>query len=637
SVVAIYQERSPDLIVSLLAVLKAGAAYLPMDPSYPAERIRYMLEDSDARVVLTQARVADSLPLIGAELVLVDLDWDEIEFSATPLVEPRLRPDDLAYVIYTSGSTGRPKGTLITHRGLRNYLEWVRTAYPLDRGIGSVVHSTIAFDATVTAVFSPLVSGKRVVLAPVGDDVEALARVLREQGDFSLIKITPAHLDVLRQQLTPEQARRATHAFIIGGENLTAEQIRFWLDVAPDTALYNEYGPTETVVGCVVYRVPKDWRGSGSVPIGRAILNTRVYVLDDRMALCPQGVPGELYIGGAGVARGYLNRPDLTAEKFVPDPFSGEAGARLYRSGDLVRYRNDGQMEFLGRLDDQVKIRGYRIELGEIEGVLGRHDKVEQAVVLAREDRPGDRRLVAYVVPKQGAQLSAGELREFLQQHLPDYMIPAAFVEMESLPLTPNGKIDRRALPAPDYTSSGEEHQYVAPRTPVEELLAGIWEEALGLEKVGVLDNFFEIGGHSLLATQVVSRIRETLDVELPIRVFFERPTVAGMAQEVERLVRESRGVSAPPLVKVERTGRGMPLSYAQERLWFLDQLEPGSAVYNISEALRFEGDFRPEVFVRSLAWVVERHEVLRTTFAEEGGVPIQVIHDEIRAAGPRN
>ena len=630
SVVAIYQERSPDLIVSLLAVLKAGGAYLPMDPSYPAERIRYMLEDSDARVVLTQARVADSLPLIGAELVLVDLDWDEVEFSGTRPVKPRLSRNDLAYVIYTSGSTGRPKGTLVTHGGLRNYLEWVRRAYPVDRGIGSVVHSTIAFDATVTAVFSPLVSGKRVVLAPVGDDVEALARVLREQGDFSLIKITPAHLDVLRQQLTPEQARRATHAFIIGGENLTTEQIRFWLDAAPDTELYNEYGPTETVVGCVVYKVPKDWRGSGSVPIGRAIPNTRVYILDERMTLCPQGVPGELYIGGAGVARGYLNRPDLTAEKFVPDPFSGEAGARLYRSGDLVRYRNDGQMEFLGRLDDQVKIRGYRIELGEIEGVLSRHDKVEQAVVLAREDRPGDRRLVAYVVPKQGAELSSKELREFLQKQLPDYMIPAAFVELESLPLTPNGKIDRRALPVPDYTTSGEEHQYVAPRTPVEELLAGIWEEALGLKNVGALDNFFEIGGHSLLATQVVSRIRETLGVELPIRVFFERPTVAGMAQEVERLVRESRGVSAPPLVKVERTGAGMPLSYAQERLWFLDQLEPGSAVYNISEALRFEGSFRPDVFVRSLAWVVERHEVLRTTFAEEDGVPVQVIHDEI-------
>ena len=630
SIVAIYQERSPDLIVSLLAVLKAGAAYLPMDPGYPAERIRYMLEDSDARVILTQARVADSLPLVGAEMVLVDLDWDEIELLAERPGKVEILPESLAYVIYTSGSTGKPKGTLVTHRGLRNYLEWVRRAYPLDRGTGSVVHSTIAFDATVTAVFSPLISGKRVVLAPVGDDVEALARVLRQQGDFSLIKITPAHLDLLRQQLTEEQARRATHAFIIGGENLTAEQIRYWQEVAPETELYNEYGPTETVVGCVVYRVPQDWRGRGSVPIGRAIPNTRVYILDQYMKLTPHGVPGELYIGGAGVARGYLNRPELTAERFVPDPFSGEKGARLYRSGDLVRYRNDGQMEFLGRLDDQVKVRGYRIELGEIEAVLSQHPKLDQAVVLAREDRPGDRRLVAYVVPKEGEEVSAAELRQFLHDQLPEYMIPAAFVRLDALPLTPNGKVDRRALPAPDYTTEESERTYVAPRTPVEELLVGIWQETLGVDRVGVLDNFFEIGGHSLLATQVVSRIRDTLGVELPIRVFFERPTVAGMAQEVERLVRESRGLEVPPLRKAERLPSGMPLSYAQERLWFLDQLEPGSAVYNISEALRFQGDFRPDVFVRSLAWVVKRHEVLRTTFAENLGVPVQVIHESI-------
>jgi len=414
AIVGLCVERSVEMVVAMLAILKAGGAYVPIDPSYPPERIRYILDDSGVALLLT---TENWLQRFGEPAPTLCLDRDRALYENMPTTRPgtTILPENLAYMIYTSGSTGKPKGTLITHRGLNNYLHWTRQAYPLQKGRGSIVHSTIAFDATVTAVFTPIISGKTIALIPDDADLEELARALQEYGDFSVVKITPAHLEMLTHQIPPQKAKGLTHAFVIGGENLTAEQIRFWQENAPGTLLFNEYGPTEIVVGCVVYEA-SGWRGSGSVPIGVPICNTAVYVLDKSLAPVPVGVPGELYISGEGVARGYHNRPELTAERFVPDPFSARKGARMYKTGDKVRYLPDGKMEFLGRIDFQVKIRGYRIELGEIEACLLEKEGVREAIVLAREDAPGDKRLAAYIVPAADASVDVQAVREALKR-----------------------------------------------------------------------------------------------------------------------------------------------------------------------------------------------------------------------------
>lgn len=411
-------ERSPEMIIALLGILKAGGAYVPLDVHYPQERLKFMIEDAGLQRIISTEQTAGQLPEHQVPVLKIDTEWLAIETESDANPNLPIEGQNLCYVIYTSGSTGRPKGTLIHHQGLANYLNWVVSAYPLDKGQGSLIHSTLAFDATVTAIYAPLISGKTVFLIPEHTEIDALGQALLQYRDFSLIKITPAHLELLSQQISPHQAEGLTHAFIIGGENLTADQIEFWQKHAPDTLLFNEYGPTETVVGCVVFEA-HEWHGSGSVPIGRAIPNTRVYVLDRHLQPVPIGIPGELYIGGAGVARGYLNRPDLTAERFVPDPFSEEKGARLYRTGDLVRYLKNGQMEFIGRVDFQVKIRGYRIELGEIENVLQENEQVQDAVALVRHDFANDPRLVAYIIPTNKETFDEPSLRAFLKNVYP--------------------------------------------------------------------------------------------------------------------------------------------------------------------------------------------------------------------------
>ncbi len=516
--VAVCMERSLEMMIALLGILKAGAAYLPLDPSYPQSRQEFMLTDAQPRLVLTRSVVQAAL----AETATISID------QAT-LAEPNLpNPEQLAYIIYTSGSTGRPKGTMLTHRGLANYLDWCLAAYPLLQGNGSLVHSTIAFDATITALFAPLIVGRTVRLLPEAVDIDELGATLAD-GNYSLLKITPAHLELLSHQLTPEAAHTLTKAFVIGGENLTADQVAFWQQHAPDTLLFNEYGPTENVVGCIVYEAAR-WQGRGSVPIGQAIPNTTAYVLDRHLTPVPIGVAGELYLGGIAVARGYLNRPTVTAEKFVPDPFGTKPGARLYRTGDLVRWvqGDDGThvLEFLGRIDNQVKVRGYRIELGEIEVALTNHPAVQQAAVVVRADQPGNKRLDAYVATDSPSLLTADDLRTFLYQTLPAYMVPATFTLLERLPLSPNGKVDRQSLPAPE-----REQPYVAPRSPLEQQVAALWSALLNVPRVGLHDNFFALGGHSLLATQLVSRLRTTLQIDLPVRRIFEAPTVADLAK----------------------------------------------------------------------------------------------------------
>jgi amino acid adenylation domain-containing protein len=621
--VGIYLERSPEMIIALLGILKAGGVYVPLDPSYPTERLGFMVGDAQTPVLLTQNSLRDSLPAMWVQVTCVDRDWNEIEQESGTSPSVTVHDDNLAYVIYTSGSSGQPKGVGVTHGGLANYLTWAIAEYRAAQGTGSVVHSSLGFDLTVTSIYPALLSGGCVKLVPQSAGVEELAACLYA-SDYTLLKLTPSHLQVLRKLLEQQGAGvDGARALVIGGEALKYADVEFWRKQAPSVRLVNEYGPTETVVGCVVYEVGSEPAGV-EVPIGKPIANTAVYVLDEEHNPLPPGVPGELYIAGAGVARGYLNRPGLTAEKFVPDPFNNQGGARMYRTGDQVQWRSDGILEYLGRRDEQVKIRGYRIELEEIETVLNTCGQVEQAVVIAREDDPGDKRLVGYVVRKaQSGELSVMELRQYLKQRLPDYMVPVEFVVMEELPLTTNGKVDRRALPKPQ--AQRREGIYQGPRNMEEEILCGIFEDVLKREPVNIRDNFFDLGGHSLLATQVISRIRNLLKVDLPLRGLFESPSVAGLAGQVQQVRSGNSAGNEAVLQRVSRE-QDLPLSYAQERLWFIEQLEPGSATYNIAFALRLEGVLKRGGLRHSLEEMLRRHEILRTSFPMEQGVPVQRI-----------
>jgi amino acid adenylation domain-containing protein len=538
NLVGILAQRSIEMLVALLGVLKAGAAYVPLDPTNPPERLTYILQDADVKLLLTQEHLAGSLQDVHVPVVLLDAEQAIVESSGhgdTPLVAGAVA-DNLAYVIYTSGSTGKPKGTLITHRGLVNYLSWCVEAYALKAGSRAPVHSSISFDLTVTGLLAPLLVGGQVELLPEDVGIESLASAVKRGGEYGLIKLTPTQLELLAQRITPEEAAQCTHAFIVGGEQLSFEALRFWRQHAPLARVINEYGPTETVVGCCVYEVAADDLGSAAVPVGHPIANTRIYLLDANFEAVPRGVSGELYIASPGVARGYLNRPDLTAENFLPDPFSTEPGARMYRSGDLARRLPKGEIEFLRRRDSQVKLRGFRVELGEIEATLRRLHAVQDCAVVLRRTSGGEQsQLVAYFVAAD-EEVAGGKLRESLKETLPDYMIPAHFVKLDALPLTPNGKVDRKALPEPDQIAVDAE-SFVLPRTPVEETLARIWAEVLEVERVSATDNFFELGGHSLLATQIASRMQVAFGVEIPVRRLFELPTLDTLAQFIESAI----------------------------------------------------------------------------------------------------
>jgi amino acid adenylation domain-containing protein len=613
--VAICVERGPEMVAALLAILKAGGAYVPLDPAYPADRLRYMLEDSAPAALVTQSSLAGTFA--GLDVPVVELDAAAPAWAQGPETNPAcegLTPDHLAYVIYTSGSTGRPKGVMIGHRSLVNHTAWQAEAFGIGAGDTVLQRTSISFDASVWELWTPLATGARMLLlsSETMKDPAAIGRVMAEEG-VTIAQFVPLLLQAVLGAL-PAGASLPCRTLFCGGEPLSAalvEEAR----AAGVGEVVNLYGPTEATIDSTWHPVPA---GDGRVPaIGRPIANARMYVLDARGAPAPAGVAGELYVGGAGLARGYLGRAALTAERFVPDPFSVDAGARLYRTGDLGRWRADGTLEFLGRTDFQVKVRGFRIELGEIEAALLEHEAVRECAVVVRADA-GEKRVVAYVV----ADGETDALRTHARRILPDYMVPGAFVALERLPLTPNGKLDRKALPAPELASGVE--KYVAPRTPVEEVLAGIWAEVLRLERVGVEESFFELGGHSLLATRVVSRVREVFAVELPLRALFEGPTVAEVAGRVEEMRRAEVPV-LPPVVPTERTG-ALPLSFAQERLWFIDRLEPGSGTYNIPAALRLTGALDERALERALGEIVRRHEALRTVFAEVDDAPVQVI-----------
>jgi amino acid adenylation domain-containing protein len=528
--VGVCLERSPEMVISLLAVWKAGGAYVPLDPAYPPERLSFMIDDAQPRVVLTERKCQQLLfASAGDKSIYLDTDWPMIELEASENPLPVASPSDLAYVIYTSGSTGKPKGAMIVHSGLVNYLWWAIKAYALAPGCSVPVHTSLSFDLTVTSLYTPLLSGGTAELLAEDFAAQSLIAALNCAGDRGLVKITPAHLALLTQQISPEQAEGMARTFVIGGESLLAEHLWLWRGVDSPPKLINEYGPTETVVGCCVYEVKPEDPRVGPVPIGRPIANTQLYVLDEHLQPMPPGETGELHIGGAGVARGYLNRPQLTAERFLADPFSEIPGARLYKTGDLARRRMDGTLEYLGRIDDQVKIHGYRIELGEVEAALASQPQLKASTVVAREDDSRTKQLVAYIVMHKDAALSIDELRASLKKTLPAYMVPTRFVSLNDLPLTPNGKVDRKALPSPwmETTNVGKGG---TPRSDMEKAVAAIWKEILNLDNVGIDEDFFDLGD-SLNAIELVEQMEETFGVTINLASLFEQMTIAKLAE----------------------------------------------------------------------------------------------------------
>ncbi|MBV9110145.1 MAG: amino acid adenylation domain-containing protein, partial [Gemmatimonadetes bacterium] len=601
--VGICVDREPELVVAVLGVLKAGGAYLPLDPGYPRERLLDMVRDSAPVVVLTQEALAGRLA--GLDLPLLALDEGAAWWEGQPATNPErgaLSPENLTYVIYTSGSTGRPKGVEMTHRGASNLLHWYLGATGISERDAVLVVTSFSFHLTQRNLLAPLFVGGRVHLAREPFEPGRIAAQIVASG-ITMMNLTPTGFQAL-VEADGGKAIGGLRIVVFGGEPLYPRQLARVPEPRP--VFLNPYGSTEaTGITCHHFaRADLASYSSRSMPPGRPIANATIYVLDAAGEPVPVGVTGELYLGGAGVTRGYRRLPGQTAERYLPDPFGATPGARLYRTGDLGRWRPDGTIEFMGRGDAQVKVRGFRIELGEIEARLAEHAAVHEAVVVARarEGEAGDPRLVAYYT---GDQAGAAALRAHLAERLPEYMVPAAFVHLDALPVNPNGKLDRKALPAPDFAP--DEDTYLAPRTPVEEVLAGIWAEVLGVERVGVHDPFFELGGHSLLATRVVSSVREVFGVELPLRALFEGPTVAEMAARVEE-ERRAGLPALPPVVPAERT-RALPLSFTQQRLWFLEQLGDLGGTYHMRTRLHLRGELDRAALARALDAMVARHE----------------------------
>jgi len=629
--VGICLERSIELMIAVLGVLKAGGAYVPLDPAYPLERLAFMLEDAQVAVLIAHQSIDDlrltiddlgesGRPIVNRKSKIVNLSADWGSIAREPAERPLsgVTADNLAYLIYTSGSTGRPKGAMISHCGIVNRLRWGQDAYGLTPDDRVMQKAPFSFDASIWEIFWPLLAGARLVLArPGGQQDSAYLVNLITRQQITIAHFVPSMLQFFLVEPAVETCRSLRRIFC-GGEPLPgelAERCRALLAVS----LHNQYGPTETSVNATFWTCDRE-QPRRTAPIGHPIANMQAYVLDAWLQPVPIGVAGELYLGGSGLGRGYFARPDLTAERFVPNPFatlnakretlneqsiqhSAFSVQRLYRTGDLVRYRPDGAIEFLGRIDHQVKLRGYRVELDEIAAVLDEHPVVDTSVVLAREDRQGDVRLVAYVVPVETLNYErrtmnepewsssafsvqhsalAGELRAFLAKRLPDYMLPSAFVALDALPLGPNGKVDRRALPAPDHARPGLDTPFAAPRNATEEALAQIWAEVLGLERVGIHDNFFALGGHSLLATQAVVRMRAALRVALPLRSLFEAPTIAGLAQVVTQPEEQPDNSLLKPIERVDQT--------EEELLANLDQLSDAE-VEALLSALSDEGE----------------------------------------------
>lgn len=625
-------DRSIEMVVGLLGILKSGGAYVPLDPAYPQERLNYMLEHSGASVLITSGAILDRWQGSQVPAICMDRDWETIERASSGNPSGKLERESLAYVIYTSGSTGRPKGVAITHAGLSNYVRAVSRRLEIESGWSWGWASTVAADLGNTMLFPALCGGGvlHVLGAEVAQDGVALAEYADSQG-IDCLKITPTHLQNLigssrGRDVVPRKR------LVLGGEASNWEWIRKLQGAARCGAIWNHYGPTETTVGVTMYRVPERTESArekwGVVPIGTPLANSFIYILDEDMEAVPVGVAGELYIGGEGLARGYLGRGDLTAERFVPNPYGEKPGERVYRTGDRARWLADREVEFMGRADAQVKLRGFRVELGEIEAVLTELAEIRQSVVVVHE-HAGERRLVAYIVCREGMEVEEERLRSQLRAKLPEYMVPAVFVQLEAMPLTGNGKLDRRALPEP---SGGiRKEAGAAPRTVTEEVLAAIWAGVLHLDQVGVNENFFDLGGHSLLATQAMARTREIFQIELRLQCLFDQPTVAELAGAIENALKAGPPEKRPRVARQPRVEK-IPLSYAQQRLWFIAQLAPADVAYNIARALRIRGSLDVDALQKTMAEIVRRHDVLRTRFVAEEGDPRQVVDVQVGA-----
>ncbi len=614
--VGLFVDRSLEMLVGLLGIMKAGGAYVPLDPAHPKDRLAFMLADTAAPVILTERHLLEKLPQTNSRIICLDTDWPEIAAESCEDLDIEVYPENIAYLIYTSGSTGQPKGVLIAHRGLCNLSEAQLSCFGVKPENRLLQFASLTFDASIFEIAMGLRAGASLYFASLDSVMPGprLAKLLSE-NKISNVTLPPSVLAALPDSQLPD-----LKTIIVAGEACSARLVSQWQQ---GRRFFNAYGPTETTVWASLAMCAN---GSTAPPIGRPIPNVRIYLLDPNLRPVPPGVPGELHIGGPGLARGYLNRPDLTAEKFIPDPFSGLAAERLYKTGDLARYLPDGNIEFLGRIDHQVKINGLRIELGEVEVVLSNHPAVREAVVMAREDARGENRLVAYIEIDGRTEPSTSELRAYIKEKLPDYMIPSAFVILDVFPLTSNGKIDRRALPAPDHALRESQQDRSVPRNIFEEMLTGVWAKVLGTDQVGIHANFFELGGNSILATQVTSRISESFQVELPLRSIFESPTVAQLAGLVEQMRRAESNVTIIPVETVSRQAT-LPLSFAQQRLWFLHQLEPDSPAYNMFMAFRLSGKLDIPALERAINEIIRRHEALRTTFEIVNDAPVQVIN----------
>jgi len=632
--VAVLLERSIGLAVGLLAILKAGGACLPLDPSHPTPRLAVMLDNADAPVLVTRAGLAGRLPASAGQIVQLDRDRPAIARHPPTRPDRETRPEHLAYVIYTSGSTGAPKGVMLTHRGLVNHNLAVAGLYGLGPGDRVAQFCSIGFDVSVEEIFPTWETGGTLVLRP--DDVPILGRgwlrwLRRMQVTVLNLPTAYWHEWVRDLEALGERVPESIRLVVVGGEKALGSAYRTWLEVGGDRVRWlNAYGPAEASVLATAYepgtRVaePTD----RDPPIGRPLANTTVRILDEAGEPAPEGVPGELHIGGVGLARGYLGRSDLTEKQFVPDRFDGHRGARLYRTGDLARLGADGNLEFVGRSDQQVKVRGFRIECAEVESALARHPSLAEVAVVAREDEPGDKRLVAYVVPRGDATPPPVDLRRFLSERLPAYMVPSAFVGLDALPSTPHGKLARDALPPPGDLRRDLPTASVAPRGATEATIAAIWSRVLGIAGIGVDDDFFDLGGHSLQGTQAVAEIGQELGVELGVRALLEAPTVARLAATVDAASGRDR---IPPLVpQPRRAGQRIPLTLSQEQMWHLQAAADPPGLYNVTARHRFAGSVHEDPLRRALAHVVERHEALRTCFADDPAGPHQRVSGSV-------
>ncbi|NET71698.1 MAG: amino acid adenylation domain-containing protein, partial [Sphaerospermopsis sp. SIO1G2] len=624
-VVGICVQRSLEMIVGILAILKAGGAYLPLDPEYPIERLQFMVEDAKIPVLLTQTSLKSQFNQYQGHSICVDTDLSVTSQYSQANTNPQVKSQNLGYVIYTSGSTGKPKGVAMSQKALANLIFWHVDELKVTSGKRTLQFSPLSFDASFHEMFTAWHSGGTLVLITEEMRLDAVALLgFIEDNNIQRLFIPFVGLQQIAEvAVSRELFTSHLQEIITAGEQLQiTPSIAQWLSkLTNNCTLHNHYGPSETHV-VTTYTLSGDVETWPLLPpIGRPIANTQVYILDKQLQSVPVGVPGELYIGGIALADGYLNREELTAERFINNPF--DENSRLYKTGDLVRYLPDGNIEFLGRVDNQVKIRGFRIELGEIEAILSQNADIQASCVMVREDNPGDKKLVAYIVANKTDRVN--ELRENLKARLPEYMIPNAIVYLDQLPLTPSGKVDRRALPAPDYSEI--KSAYIAPRTPTEEILTTIWTQVLKIDKVGINDNFFELGGHSLLATQLVSRISTNFQIEIPLKNIFTAPTVEQLAKIIET-TQQTKTPQTP--IKPRTENQKIPLSYPQQRLWFIDKLEPNSASYNLPAALKIQGKLSIEALENSFQTIIKRHQTLRTNFQEIAGKPQQIIQQQI-------